>query len=57
MPYFAEIDGTSTVLRVIVAPDLAWCEQNLGGVWRETRDPYVELVPEVDPQVYAGPGW
>ena len=33
---FAEIDQNSTVVRVVVADSLSWCEQNLGGLWVET---------------------
>lgn len=34
--YFAELDNQSTVIRVIVADDLEWCIENLGGEWVET---------------------
>lgn len=36
MAHFAEIDRNGTVLRVIVADSQEWCEQNLGGVWKQT---------------------
>lgn len=34
--YFAEIDTSNVVKRVIVADDAAWCTQVLGGTWIET---------------------
>lgn len=34
--YFAQIDDTKTVTRVIVADSLEWCVQHLGGTWVET---------------------
>lgn len=51
--YFAEVSNKD-VVRVIVAPSQSWCEQNLGGTWVETSDPYSQ-----DPQVinYCGPGY
>jgi len=52
MAYVAEVVGT-VVVRVIVAPDVSWCEQHLGGTWVETIDPYATLD---GPAVYAGPG-
>ena len=54
MAYFAEIDVDKTVLRVVVAPSLDWCVQNLGGTWAETTDPYVD---DGDVRVYCGPGY
>jgi hypothetical protein len=51
--YFAEIDTNNTVLRVIVANSLEWCESRLGGRWLETADPYAP--PQ--PVKYCGPGW
>lgn len=50
--YAAELDG-NTVIRVVVAPDLAWCETNLGGTWVATSDPYAD---DGDPVAYTGPG-
>lgn len=50
--YCAELVD-NTVIRVIVAPDLTWCEQTLGGTWVETIDPYVD---ETTDENYAGIG-
>ena len=51
--YAAEIiDGI--VQRVIVAPDLDWCAEHLGGTWIETSDPYTDQPQEV---AYCGIGW
>lgn len=36
MRYFAELDTTGIVLRVIVADDINWIADNLGGIWIET---------------------
>jgi hypothetical protein len=36
MRYFAEIGPGNVVQRVIVADDLAWCVEHLGGYWVET---------------------
>ena len=36
MAHFAEIDDNNNVVRVIVADTLAWCEENLGGIWLQT---------------------
>lgn len=33
--YFAELNDSNKVLRVIVAYNLQWCENNLGGKWVE----------------------
>ncbi len=52
MSYFAELDPTGIVLRVIVADDPDWITAELGGTWVETADPYAPPT-EV---VYAGPG-
>lgn len=55
--YFAELNG-STVERVIVAPDLNWCTDNLGGTWVETAAPSND--PDGDtgpPGAYPGRGW
>lgn len=35
MAHFAKVDG-GLVTQVIVAEDLSWCEQNLGGRWIQT---------------------
>lgn len=40
MAYFAELDGSNVVLRVVVASSAKWCANNLGGTWVETNDPY-----------------
>lgn len=53
MSYFAEIDTSNIVTRVVVADDIAWCEQNLDGRWVETIDLYAG--PE-SPR-YCGPGY
>lgn len=34
--YFAKINKQDVVETVIVADSLEWCEQNLGGEWKET---------------------
>ena len=34
--YFAEIDVSNKVLRVIVCDNKEWCENNLGGTWVQT---------------------
>jgi hypothetical protein len=52
--YYAEIDATGLVLRVIVADSQAWCEQRLGGTWIATADPY-STVPQA--ATYCGPGY
>ena len=36
MTYAAEIDEANVVLRVLVVPSIAWCEENIGGTWLET---------------------
>jgi len=36
MAHFAEIDAENTVVRVIVADNKEWCENNLGGTWVQT---------------------
>jgi hypothetical protein len=46
---FAEIGPGNVVLRVIVADDLAWCQDTLGGMWVQTW----EWHPT---EAYAGPG-
>jgi hypothetical protein len=38
--YYAELDAAGIVLRVIVADDLDWVLEQLGGDWVETSDPY-----------------
>lgn len=47
--YFAEIDGTGLVLRVVVCNDPAWLVSRLGGTWIET------LIDDTE-QKYAGIG-
>jgi len=47
--YFAQIDDTKTVERVIVADSLEWCVQHLGGTW-------VETFMDVPDKNYAGRG-
>jgi hypothetical protein len=49
MRYFAEIGPGNIVLRVIVASDLAWCAETLGGFW-------VETYQEVPGERYASMG-
>ena len=36
MAHFAQIDKDNIVTQVIVAHDIEWCEQNLGGRWIQT---------------------
>lgn len=36
MAHFAELDSDNVVLRVIVADNKEWCENNLGGTWVQT---------------------
>jgi hypothetical protein len=52
--YFAEVDKNNIVARVIVAHDIEWCQEALGGTWIETADPYSAEPQEV---VYCGPGF
>jgi hypothetical protein len=52
--YFAEIDSSNIVTRVIVADSLEWCQEALGGTWIETADPYSDQPQEV---TYCGPGF
>jgi hypothetical protein len=40
--YWAEIDSNNEVLRVVVCDTLEWLQDNLGGTWIETSDPYSE---------------
>ena len=40
MSYFAEVETDQIVQRVVVAPNIHWCETNLGGIWVETSNPY-----------------
>lgn len=49
--YFAEIDANKTVLRVIVADSIEWCQKNLGGEWVET------FIDKTDTHNYAGIGY
>lgn len=48
---FAELDDNDVVLRVIVADNKEWCEQNLGGIWVETEK------YKKDTHNYAGIGY
>lgn len=51
MIYAAQIDSSNVVLRVIVAPTVVWCVENLGGDWIECA---------MDGSIrgaYPGPGW
>lgn len=48
-----DADGRGDVVRTIVATK-RWAEQNLGGVWEETSDPYTA---EPQTRTYAGPGF
>ena len=48
--YFAELDANGTVLRVIVADSIEWCQKNLGGEWIET------FLDKTDTHNYAGIG-
>lgn len=34
--YFAEVNNSNVVKRVIVADNIEWCKQALGGTWIET---------------------
>lgn len=36
MAHFAELNDDNVVLRVIVADNKEWCENNLGGTWVQT---------------------
>lgn len=36
MAHFAELDSNNVVLRVLVADNKEWCENNLGGTWVQT---------------------
>ena len=36
MAHYAELDKDNVVLRVIVADNKEWCENNLGGTWVQT---------------------
>jgi hypothetical protein len=36
MIYAAELDLDDVVVRVLVAPSVAWCVETLGGTWVET---------------------
>lgn len=51
--YVAELDANNVVKRVVVATSVAWCQQNLGGTWAETADPYVGQ----QTVRYCGPGY
>jgi hypothetical protein len=46
MIYVAELDNNNIVIRVIVADDVQWCIDNLGGQWQDTTG-----------LTYPGPGW
>lgn len=49
MTYYAEIDASKQVLRVVVCDSLAWLQSRLDGTWVETTD-------EDPAEQYAGPG-
>ena len=51
--YWAEINASNEVLRVVVCDTLEWLQDNLGGTWIETADPYTDA-----PQIvrYCGIG-
>lgn len=53
MSYYAELDVSGIVQRVVVCDDPAWLAENLGGTWVQTADPYAETPGEVS---YCGPG-
>ena len=60
MAHFAEIKEDNTVLRVIVADNKEWCENNLGGTWVQTSyNAYANQHPEGRPLRgnYAGIGY
>lgn len=49
MSYFAEINQTGVVVRVIVSDSITWCQARLGGNWTETKY-------DSTSEQYAGPG-
>jgi len=53
--YWAEIDSNNEVLRVVVCDTLEWLQDNLGGTWIETCDPYSEQKGGC--VRYCGCGW
>lgn len=53
MAYFAEVGPDAVVVRVVVADDVEWCVDNLGGTWVETANPYSD---EPQAVTYCGPG-
>ena len=60
MAHFAEIDADNTVIRVIVADNKEWCENNLGGTWVQTSyNTHANQHPEGRPlhKNYAGIGY
>lgn len=52
MSYFAEVGDDGIVTRVVVATDVEWVIEHLGGTWVQTADPYATPA-EI---TYAGPG-
>ena len=53
--YFAEIGEGNVVRRVIVADNIEWCQQHLGGEWVETfKDKDNEIVNSKN---YCGKGY
>jgi len=52
--YWAEIDSNNEVLRVVVCDTLEWLQDNLGGTWIETSDPYTDTQQTVK---YCGVGY
>ena len=52
--YWAEIDSNNEVLRVVVCDTLEWLQDNLGGTWIETADPYAS---ELQVVTYCGIGF
>ena len=60
MAHFAEVDADNIVLRVIVADNKEWCENNLGGTWVQTSyNTHGGQHPEKRPlhKNYAGIGY
>jgi hypothetical protein len=55
--HFAEIDAAGVVLRVILAPDQAWCVDNLGGTWVQTANPDEPDPSDPSGVAYCGPGY
>jgi hypothetical protein len=60
MAHFAEINDQNVVIRVIVADDKQWCENNLGGTWVQTSyNTHANKHPEGRPlhKNFAGIGY